>query len=1198
MIIEFAYSDSVLSRRMQVILKSCFIWLFFIFFNILPLESFSQDVSDYDEISVFLDVPRVGGGEIAAVISGEELFLPVTDLFDFLKIRNIPSSGLDSVSGFFIDPTVHYLINRTDNSIKYLDKIFNLENGDMIRTESNLYLRSVYFGKVFGLECTFNFRSLSVTVNSRLELPIIREMKQTEMRKNLTRIKGEVKADTTISRSHPLFKFGMADWSATATEEFGGRTDTRLNIVLGSMIAGGEATASLSYNSTDPLTEKQQYYLWRYVNNDFHPLRQVMLGKIATNSISSIYNPVIGVRLTNTPTTYRRSFGSYSLSDKTEPGWIVELYVNNVLVDFVKADASGFFTFEVPLVYGNSTVKLKYLGPWGEERTLERNISIPFNFLPVRTLEYSVSAGFVEDSIKSRYSRVSINYGLTRSFTLGGGVEYLSSVLSSPAIPYLTSSLSITNNLLLSGEFSFGVRAKGTLSYRLPSNLQFDVDYIRYDKDQKAINNNYREERRVMVSMPLHIGQYSSYQRLSLYQIVLPTTKLTTAEWLYSGSVFGVNTNLTTYALFAGGSDPYLYSNLSLAFRLPGRLTIMPQSQYSYSQNRLISAKIGIEKSLFKHAYLNISYENNFRSNINMADIGFRYDFSFAQTGLSVRRSNKRSTLVQYARGSFIADRTTEYFGTDNRSNVGKGGISIVPFIDLNSNGIKDKGEPKAYGLNLHANGGRVEKNDRDTTIRILGLESYTSCFIELDQNSFDNISWRLPYKTLNVNVDPDILKLIEVPVIVSGESSGHVSLVKDGKKTGLGRIIISFYTTSNILAGKTLTEDDGYFSYMKLEPGAYSVRIDSVQMNKIDMISEPESLQFIINSGIDGDYVEGLDFILHKRSENSSSAVPDISEIPVIRKDTSYMVIHEVTQELVTITEDSYALQLGAFMKKSNAEVFRSKLEKLLSVKVEIIIENDFYKVRISNIKDRNAVDEKLSVLRNNGISELWLISLKAKQQQWILTNKQDTITEIRETVSVKPVVSSDSGLSLQVGAFRQEVKAISLKERLSPALQKQVIIVPEDGFFKVRITGFATPEEMKKFIPSLKQLGLKDFWQLPQKKEKIIFHVIQQPVAVIPDSAITVYKNEPEVIVAQVKPVTEDPRISIQVAVLYKRSQALHAQRKIRKKLNLPVEIVEKWDYYLVLVPGFYKREDTYQFYPELAGLGYPGVKLIEKK
>ena len=42
-------------------------------------------------------------------------------------------------------------------------------------------------------------------------------------------------------------------------------------------------------------------------------------------------------------------------------------------------------------------------------------------------------------------------------------------------------------------------------------------------------------------------------------------------------------------------------------------------------------------------------------------------------------------------------------------------------------------------------------------------------------------------------------------------------------------------------------------------------------------------------------------------------------------------MIIHEVTQELVTISEDSWAIQLGAFQVKTNAEAYRKKIEKIL---------------------------------------------------------------------------------------------------------------------------------------------------------------------------------------------------------------------------------------------------------------------------
>ncbi|MBE0666972.1 MAG: hypothetical protein IH593_04785, partial [Bacteroidales bacterium] len=508
--------------------------------------------------------------------------------------------------------------------------------------------------------------------------------------------------DSTVGRDYPKFRFGMADWSAISSEQINGKAEARLNLALGAMIAGGEATASLNYNSNDSFTEKQQYYLWRYANNDHPLLRQVMAGKIIGHATASVYNPVIGVQITNTPTTFRRSFGSYTLSDHTEPGWIVELYVNNVLVDYVKADASGFYTFEVPLVYGNSMIKLKFYGPWGEERVREQNINIPFNFLPKNTLEYTASAGMVEDTLRSIFSRGSVNYGLTRSFTVGGGVEYLSSVTSGPVMPYLNASLRITNNLLVSGEYTYGVRSKGTLTYRLPSNIQLDLNYTRYDKDQTAISYNYLEERRASLSLPIRTKKLSAYSRMSVYQIVLPTLNYTTGEWLLSGPLLGINTNFTTYALFIGKDEPYVYSNISMSLRMPLGFVLMPQAQYGYTRNQLLSAKLGVEKHLFVHGFMNLSLERNFRSNLTIGEIGFRYDFSFAQIGLSVRQANDRTTLVQYARGSLINDSRTKYLHADNRNNVGKGGITIIPFIDINANGKRDYDEQKLPGLNLH----------------------------------------------------------------------------------------------------------------------------------------------------------------------------------------------------------------------------------------------------------------------------------------------------------------------------------------------------------------------------------------------------------------------------------------------------------------------------------------------------------------
>src|SRR5206468_3357656 len=130
-----------------------------------------------------------------------------------------------------------------------------------------------------------------------------------------------------------------------ATQAPDGNNYTRMNLGLGAILAGGEANVNLNYTTGQPFIESRQYYLWRFARNDFAPLRQIMAGKISAQSISTIYQPVVGVQLTNTPTYFRKSFDTYTLGDYTEPNWLVELYVNNTLVDYVKADNSGFFTF-------------------------------------------------------------------------------------------------------------------------------------------------------------------------------------------------------------------------------------------------------------------------------------------------------------------------------------------------------------------------------------------------------------------------------------------------------------------------------------------------------------------------------------------------------------------------------------------------------------------------------------------------------------------------------------------------------------------------------------------------------------------------------------------------------------------------------------------------------------------------------------
>jgi cell division protein FtsN len=1189
---QFQGPVHVLSRNIRILIVLLLVLPF-------PVAATAQDEPQYDEFPVYIRIPYIGIKEIDAIIKDEEAYLPVRDLFDFLKIRNIPSEDMEEISGFFINPDDTYIIDRANNRIVYGKRTYQLGGDDLIRTESNLYLRSDFYGKVFGLECNFNFRDLTVTIETGLELPAVREMRQEEMRSNIIKLGGDHLVDTTIGRSYPGFRFGMADWSVYSSEQLDGRSEGRFNIALGSVIAGGEASASLTMYTGMPFSEKQQFYLWRHVNNDRVWMRQIMVGKINTQAISSVFNPVIGIQVTNTPTTFRRSFGTYTLTDRTEPEWTVELYVNNVLVDYVKADASGFFKFEVPLVYGNTWVKLKFYGPWGEERTREQNISIPYNFLPKREFEYSVSAGVVEDSLWSRFSRASIRYGATKYITVGGGMEYLSSITDRPFMPYVNTSVRVTGNLLLSGEYTHGVRAVGTMTYRLPSNIQLDLDYTKYSKNQKAISYNYLEEIKASVSLPVRLKKIGAYSRLSYHLIRFPGSDYSMAEWLVAGSVARVSANLTTYGIFSDYFDPNLYSNLSLGFRLPASFVVLPQVQFSYSEHELLSGKLAIEKRFMDRGYLNISLEHTFRNNLTLGEIGLRYDFSFAQVGVSARQSNESTTLIQYARGSLIRDRKTSFTKADNRTNVGRGGISILAFLDLNANGVRDEGEQKVAGLNIRSNSGRIEQNDKDTIIHIIGLEPYVKHFIEFDESNFSNISWRLHKKSYAVIADANMFKQIEVPVSVEGEATGHVLTDTEGEKAGIRRIIINFYDTERVLKARTLTEEDGYYSYFGLAPGSYYVRVDTAQLRKIKMTSSPDSLSFSIMKGTDGDYIEGLDFVLKKTAE-----LPDTAKAVVttesVRKDTSYLVVHEVTRELVTITEDYYAVQFGAFRNKAYAEIMKKKVESVLDKNVELFEEDGFWKVRITGFASREELNSYIPVIHGQGITEIWVITNKAVKSGWLTKTREDSLAVVRETAGREPV--SITGTTIQLGAFSSQAETESMTDRLLAAADKLVTVRQEGGVFKVQITGFADTSEVRKFIPLLREHGFTDISVLSQA-ETGLAPVPPRQVLPVPEVQ-PAQPVVPEEIKVEVPAVTEEaappppvPRFVLNAGTYYRRSQAERARSRIERKLNLPVEIVEEWDRYRVIVTGFFTREETYPYYPELAGLGFTDIFVYEK-
>ncbi len=212
-----------------------------------------------------------------------------------------------------------------------------------------------------------------------------------------------------------------------------------------------------------------------------------------------------------------------------------------------------------------------------------------------------------------------------------------------------------------------------------------------------------------------------------------------------------------------------------------------------------------------------------------------------------------------------------------------------------------------------------------------------------------------------------------------------------------------------------------------------------------------------------------------------------------------------------MTITEDYFAVQFGAFRTKVYAEIMKNKVEGALDKNVELFEEDGFWKVRITGFDDREDLEKYIPIIHGQGITEIWVITNKAIKGEWITISREDSLALVRETAradsialagetaSETPIPVVIAGTTVQLGAFSSLEETVSMSDRLLAAAERLITIRNEGGLFKVQISGFADTSEVREFIPLLQKYGFTDILVIHQDETELV------PVApaVVPPAA-----------------------------------------------------------------------------------------------
>ncbi len=837
---------------------------------------FEQPLADFEhnepeEVFLTFKYGNVVNIPLIAYKRDEKLYLPVKTLFSALKIYFEDDTDSKTMTGFYINPSNKYSLDFGKNDFNVNLKKINLNKNEYYsnRFSDEYYLTPGAFEKIFGMEFTVNYRKLILRLNSKILLPVY-ERKLSRL--NFDIFKNREKKfefGQFFPNQRDLLTFGFLDYNLSSSINKNASTNSGYYFGISSALLGGEANFSVNGTAIDSKVINDRIdWNWRYgMFNDY--LTQIVLGDFFTQGLSS-YN-LRGVSLTNEPLEARRHFTNIELRNVTHPGWKVELYKNNIPVDFVTADEKGRYQFNVPMNYGMTYIKLRYLGTKGEIYEEEKLFHIPYELIPPEEFNYHVNFGETPFT-KIKIAQADAEYGISKQLTNKIGFDYVKSRNYNRGVFYNSLTVKISTEYLANIIAAPNAFYKFNVSGIFPSLSSFDVSFTFYNNNPFFNPTNIENEFNANFYYPVN---YSG----------LPVNIFGFGQFLNfkdngkrKNLRFGINSTFQrfsptlTYEYFNTENtfSDFTHSVLSFGFfyslpQLPGIFKSLYGNVLSAKfTHNLTSGKIeniffAISSNLFRNTRLQIVHSENLLSNISTTSLQLIVDFSFTRSTTTITNSQ----FTQNLSGSVGYDINYNNFHAYNRFQKGRSAAVINCFVDSNGNSKYDPGERRVKGLKISLNNlSKIDYNEGGM-ILVSELIPYSVYYGKIIDSKVQNPLLVPKFKEFSFVADPNKYKRIDIPFYFAGEISGYVRREAKEETITLSGMPVVIENLSNHKIYRINTFSDGSFYYFGLLPGKYKIYLDKKIVSKIGKTTEPEFYNIEIKSVESGEYFDNMEFLI-----------------------------------------------------------------------------------------------------------------------------------------------------------------------------------------------------------------------------------------------------------------------------------------------------------------------------------------------
>jgi len=507
-------------------------------------------------------------------------------------------------------------------------------------------------------------------------------------------------------------------------------------------------------------------------------------------------------------------------------------------------------------------------GPNGEIRTEESFISVPFNLIPKRNLEYTLAAGQGDiNGRKEIYLQSLTQYGILENVTSGLDFDLPlgSGTAQSPSFA-LETAYRPFGNLIFSGSVSPGNSVRVAGNFTQPSSIGINSSFTKFYKNESRNRIGQLSNFLFSVSSPLTVRGKKFGLRCHFSMDKYPSYNFYNMNYGLNGSIYKFHLNYIgafKISKSALRTDRDLTSQLFLSTSFIKWVRPQLRATFDHSQNHFSSLGIYLTKRVFKLGQISFSLERNLLARTNFLMLTLNLFENFAEFSSKYYNVSGQTAFTQMQRGSIKFDQDMGRFRFDRKNGVGFGSALVRPFLDDNFNGVLDSSEQILPDLRARVEGLNGTASGRNKAYYYDGLRPYDEYSIRIDPNSLDNPQLQPAHDNFKVTVNPNTVTTINIPIVDAGEITGAVDRIIQGGKVGVGGVKIIIVNEANGKETKITTFNNGEFYFLGLVPGDYKAHLDQTQLGGFGYKSEPAEIPFSIKTVSGGDYIKDINFLI-----------------------------------------------------------------------------------------------------------------------------------------------------------------------------------------------------------------------------------------------------------------------------------------------------------------------------------------------